>query len=127
MNFKFFEKVKKIVPFPGTNRRRKFVGFEPGVLNKMNSSVAIVHYLQSTTTDYENVIPDLVIETKTCYLVANFAHIQSLNSFMEENINNYIWLYEWKLEEDILFNRFSTIDDIPVDVPLTLRCTVKVN
>lgn len=125
--FKFFEKRKKIVPLPGTNRHRKYVGFEPGILNEMNSSIAILYYLEAYTTDYENNPPDIVIETKSCYINANFAHIPSLNSFMKENADNYIWIYEWKLEEDVLFKRFSDTDEIPLDVPLTLRCVVKVN
>lgn len=128
--FKFFQRLKRTIPIPGTNNLRRYVGVNPGVINAMSLPVGRVFYMEvDNLIEREGEIPEVSMQLNSSSVTANVVNIQSLNSFKEENINNYIWIYQWKLPEDLEYTLFTSDEDpdIPQDVPLVLRCVIRVN
>ena len=126
--FKFFQKEKIRIP----TLPRRYLGVNTGVLNAMSMRVGVLFYMEYTPSigaNDDNDIPEVSVELKSCNVTANIANIQSLNSFREENRNNYIWIHQWKLPEDEEYTLFTSDEDpdIPQDVPLVLRCVVHSN
>lgn len=125
--FKFFQKERKPI------FRRQYLGINPGVLNAMIQPVGRIHYMEYDTSvgadDGDDRIPEVTIEMRSCSVVASIRNVPSLNWFKEENRNNYIWIYQWKLPDDEEFTLFTSDEDpdIPQDVPLVIRCVVKSN
>lgn len=127
--FKFFQ--KEIIRTP--NITRKYLGINPGVLNAMSMPVGRLYYMEYDTSvganDNDDRIPELTIEMKNCSVVSSIRNVQSLNWFKNENINNYIWIHQWKLPDDEEFTLFTSDEDpdIPQDIPLVIRCVVRSN
>ena len=127
--FKFFQ--KETIRARPVFIPRRYLGVNPGVLNAMIQPVGRLHYMEyvESTDPAFNGIPEVRMEMRSCSVVASIRNVQSLNWFKEENINNYIWIYQWKLPEDEEFTLFTSDEDpdIPLDVPMVIRCVVKAN
>ena len=108
--FKFFQKpIFRIFP-------NRFYTGERGKLIKLPTPVTTLYYSINEPLAIHNAIQEVV----TIYEIDIF----SMETFLNEYNNAYIWLYAWRMEG---YENFMVYDgtNVPMNERLTIRCVIR--
>ena len=109
-NFKFFQKSRFQI-FPD----RYYTG-ERGKIMSLPFPVSTLYYSLNEPLTIETAI----LETVTVYQI----NVQSMESFLHDYRNAYIWVYAWKMDGYENYMKYDG-QNIPMNEPLTLRLVIR--
>lgn len=99
------------IPTP-RRTRRNYVGSQVGVITWINVPIGNIYYLEPRLSDGV-----MSMQMMSKVISVNHRTFDNLDSFMEHNRNNYIWVYEMYTADGTIYR-----DTLPTsNTPLTIR------
>ena len=126
--FKFFKK-NEVDPIWGSDEPirtiRHWVGTTAGVINWVDNPEGLIFYMDSVPT-FEG---EISIDLQSKFIEVSRRSSDSLSEFLNENSNNYIWIYEIIVLDDDTGTQGNYYrnngSEVPFDLPVVIRCHIE--
>jgi hypothetical protein len=115
--FKFFSRDKDTIEYRNGDINNRWFCEPVGTINWMESLTGILFYMDRNEED-ENVISTKIVTVQT-YRFPSFL------SFMLNNVNNYIWVFDVTVVGSLEQFDINNQNDIPNNVPIIIRAHIE--